>query len=59
MVQDFKNGKVDTAFIPKHEDELSTVSPAAIPCAPPTASVLPQHRTCRPMPEKGAWIAAP
>lgn len=24
--QDFKNGKVDTAFIPKHEDELAPVS---------------------------------
>jgi acetyl-CoA carboxylase biotin carboxylase subunit len=29
-IKDFKNGKVDTAFIPKHEDELST------PPAPPT-----------------------
>lgn len=24
--QDFKNGKVDTAFIPKHEEELKPVS---------------------------------
>lgn len=25
MPQDFKNGKVDTAFIPKHEQELAAV----------------------------------
>lgn len=25
MLQDFKNGKVDTAFIPKHEKELAAV----------------------------------
>lgn len=24
--QDFKDGKVDTAFIPKHEDDLQAVS---------------------------------
>lgn len=26
VFQDFKDGKVDTAFIPKHEDELQAVS---------------------------------
>ena len=26
LPQDFKDGKVDTAFIPKHEDELAAVS---------------------------------
>lgn len=26
-LQDFKDGKVDTAFIPKHEDELQAVRP--------------------------------
>ena len=26
MLQDFKTGKVDTAFIPKHEEELAAVS---------------------------------
>ena len=25
-LQDFRNGKIDTAFIPKHEKELATVS---------------------------------
>lgn len=26
IFQDFKDGKVDTAFIPKHEEELQAVS---------------------------------
>lgn len=25
VFQDFRNGKVDTAFIPKHEEELAMV----------------------------------
>jgi hypothetical protein len=30
IFQDFKDGKVDTAFIPKHEDELQAVSELSI-----------------------------